>query len=48
MRNNATRCIGSGGYELGPDITGSNRADLDYVLLSNLVDPSADGRQSST
>lgn len=29
------------GIELGPDITGSNRADLDYIL-QNLVDPSAE------
>ncbi len=28
------------GDNLGPDLTGSNRADLDY-LLSNIVDPSA-------
>ncbi|HVS09783.1 MAG TPA: family 16 glycoside hydrolase, partial [Planctomycetota bacterium] len=28
------------GGSLGPDLTGSNRADLDY-LLSNVVDPSA-------
>ncbi|MCK6446460.1 MAG: DUF5329 family protein [Planctomycetes bacterium] len=28
------------GGKLGPDLTGSNRADLDY-LLSNVVDPSA-------
>lgn len=28
------------GQKIGPDITGSNRANLDY-LLSNLVDPSA-------
>jgi putative heme-binding domain-containing protein len=29
------------GQLLGPDITGSNRADLDY-LLSNLIEPSAE------
>jgi putative membrane-bound dehydrogenase-like protein len=29
------------GASLGPDITGSNRKDLDY-LLTNMVDPSAD------
>jgi putative membrane-bound dehydrogenase-like protein len=35
---------GVGGV-LGPDITGSNRADLDY-LLANLIDPSAEvGRE---
>ncbi|HMP06773.1 MAG TPA: DUF1080 domain-containing protein, partial [Lacipirellulaceae bacterium] len=28
------------GNDIGPDLTGSNRADLDY-LLSNIVDPSA-------
>ena len=28
------------GYKVGPDLTGSNRANLDY-LLSNLIDPSA-------
>ncbi len=28
------------GYQVGPDLTGSNRANLDY-LLSNIVDPSA-------
>jgi putative membrane-bound dehydrogenase-like protein len=28
------------GEEIGPDITGSNRADLDYIL-ENIVDPSA-------
>lgn len=33
------------GGALGPDITGGNRADLDY-LLSNIVDPSAEvGRE---
>lgn len=31
---------GEGG-ELGPDLTGSNRADLDYILL-NMIEPSAD------
>ena len=28
------------GHDIGPDITGSNRSDIDY-LLSNVVDPSA-------
>ena len=28
------------GFKIGPDLTGSNRANLDY-LLSNIVDPSA-------
>ncbi len=28
------------GYKIGPDLTGSNRSNLDY-LLSNVVDPSA-------
>ncbi len=32
--------FGAGG-DVGPDLTGSNRADLDY-LLHNLVDPSAE------
>ncbi len=33
------------GLELGPDLTGSNRADLDYIL-GNILDPSAEvGRQ---
>jgi putative membrane-bound dehydrogenase-like protein len=32
--------FGTGG-EVGPDLTGSNRADLDY-LLHNMVDPSAE------
>jgi len=31
--------FGTGG-NIGPDLTGSNRADLDYVLL-NVIDPSA-------
>lgn len=31
---------GEGGL-LGPDLTGSNRADLNYILL-NIIDPSAD------
>lgn len=31
---------GEGG-EIGPDLTGSNRANLDYILL-NILDPSAD------
>ena len=31
---------GKGG-EIGPDLTGSNRADLDYILL-NILDPSDD------
>lgn len=31
---------GEGG-ELGPDLTGSNRADLSYILL-NMIEPSAD------
>lgn len=31
---------GEGGL-IGPDLTGSNRADLDYILL-NMIDPSAD------
>lgn len=34
------RMYGNGG-DLGPDITGSNRANLDY-LLSNILEPSAD------
>ena len=29
------------GTEIGPDITGSNRSDLDYILF-NLIDPSAE------
>ncbi|MEE2888069.1 MAG: PVC-type heme-binding CxxCH protein [Planctomycetota bacterium] len=29
------------GSDIGPDITGSNRADLDY-LLSNIIDPSSE------
>lgn len=33
------RLFGAGG-EIGPDITGSNRANIDYVL-ENVVDPSA-------
>lgn len=31
---------GEGG-QIGPDLTGSNRADLNYILL-NMIDPSAD------
>ena len=31
---------GKGG-EIGPDLTGSNRGDIDYILL-NMIDPSAD------
>jgi putative heme-binding domain-containing protein len=34
------RMYGEGGT-LGPDITGSNRANLDY-LLANVLDPNAD------
>ncbi|MEM1294575.1 MAG: ThuA domain-containing protein [Verrucomicrobiota bacterium] len=34
------KLYGQGG-ELGPDLTGSNRADLSYILL-NMLDPSAD------
>lgn len=34
------RLFGEGGT-IGPDLTGSNRSDLDY-LLSNLIDPSAE------
>ena len=37
--SNATRLFGVG-RQVGPDLTGSNRADLDY-LLSNVLDPSA-------
>ena len=37
---NCHKLYGEGGT-IGPDITGSNRADLDY-LLSNLIDPSAE------
>jgi len=33
------KLFGEGG-EIGPDLTGSNRADLDY-LLENILDPSA-------
>ncbi|MEM8734422.1 MAG: PVC-type heme-binding CxxCH protein, partial [Planctomycetota bacterium] len=33
------RLFGSGG-EIGPDITGSNRADIDYTL-HNIIDPNA-------
>ena len=35
----ATRCSAAGG-KVGPDITGANRASLDY-LLENILDPSA-------
>ncbi len=31
---------GEGGV-IGPDLTGSNRADIDYIL-QNMIDPSAD------
>ena len=34
------KLYGEGGA-IGPDLTGSNRSDLDY-LLSNLIDPSAE------
>jgi putative heme-binding domain-containing protein len=34
------KIYGEGGV-LGPDLTGSNRADLDYILL-NMIEPSAD------
>jgi putative heme-binding domain-containing protein len=37
---NCHRLHGQGGT-IGPDLTGSNRGDLDY-LLSNLIDPSAE------
>ena len=37
------KLFGEGG-SIGPDLTGSNRADLDY-LLSNLIDPSAEVAQ---
>lgn len=36
---NCHRLFGTGG-EIGPDITGSNRANIDYVL-ENVLDPSA-------
>ena len=36
---NCHRLFGTGG-EIGPDITGSNRANLDYIL-ENILDPSA-------
>ena len=36
---NCHRLFGTGG-EIGPDITGSNRANLDYIL-ENMLDPSA-------
>ncbi len=45
MRSSPRTCqqchtlFGVGG-QVGPDLTGSNRADLDYVL-SNVLDPSA-------
>ena len=29
------------GVKIGPELTGSNRADLDYILL-NMIDPSGD------
>lgn len=34
------KLYGEGG-EIGPDLTGSNRADLNYILL-NMIEPSAD------
>ncbi|MBT6769397.1 MAG: c-type cytochrome, partial [Opitutales bacterium] len=34
------KLYGEGG-EIGPDITGSNRADLDYIL-TNMLDPSSE------
>jgi len=37
---NCHKLFGEGGT-IGPDLTGSNRADLDY-LLSNVIDPSAE------
>lgn len=37
---NCHKLFGEGGT-IGPDITGSNRSDLDYVL-SNIIDPSAE------
>jgi putative heme-binding domain-containing protein len=33
--------IYGGGGQIGPDLTGSNRGDIDYILL-NMIDPSAD------
>lgn len=36
---NCHRLFGTGG-EIGPDITGSNRANMDYIL-ENILDPSA-------
>ncbi|MEO1983891.1 MAG: PVC-type heme-binding CxxCH protein [Fuerstiella sp.] len=36
---NCHRLLGTGG-DIGPDITGSNRANLDYIL-DNILDPSA-------
>jgi putative heme-binding domain-containing protein len=36
---NCHRLFGTGG-EIGPDLTGSNRANLDYIL-ENMLDPSA-------
>src|SRR5207248_11461557 len=37
------KLYGEGGT-IGPDLTGSNRSDLDY-LLSNIIDPSAEVAQ---
>ena len=37
--SSATSCSATGG-KVGPELTGSNRADLDYVL-SNVLDPTA-------
>jgi putative heme-binding domain-containing protein len=36
---NCHRLFGTGG-EIGPDLTGSQRANLDYIL-ENMIDPSA-------
>lgn len=38
------KLYGEGG-EIGPDITGSNRADLDYIL-TNMIDPSGEVAES--
>ena len=38
------KLYGDGG-EIGPDITGSNRADLDYIL-NNMIDPNGEVAES--
>lgn len=39
---NCHRLFGTGGEKIGPDITGSNRGNIDYIL-ENILDPTRGG-----